>query len=136
MIQPFFADGTPNANNTWLVLVAMASIGGNVAQVFIAMSTRKRQKVEVYPAEEFVHKKLFEKHIEENNSDFRRLEEQRGTDLRDAALSRKSVYEKIETTRKEVSDKVDATRKDLTDKIEAVPDQVIATLRNFGVIGK
>lgn len=137
-----FADAsTPSANNVLVVLIALASVAGNIATVGLFIVSRKKQEIKVDEplrikmANDFVHKTDFEAHVRDNNETFRRLDTQRGEDLRAASMSRKGVYDEIKGTRNDLTDKIEDTKTELTEKIENVPDRVIAILRNFGVIG-
>lgn len=108
----------------WLIIAFLASVFSNVVVAAVVLINRK-QKREINYAFEPASKEALEQHVMETKQNFHRIAQDRAEDLRASSLSRKAIY-----------DKLDQTRRDLTDKIEGVPDQVIATLRNFGVIGK
>jgi hypothetical protein len=72
-----FADaGTPSANTIWLVIIAISSVGANIATM--VMASRKRQETEVSPQplivameKEFATKRELEKVEQANNQDHR-----------------------------------------------------------------
>ena len=61
--------------------------------------------------------------------------DKRIADAKDGAQSRKGLYEEIKSTNDQTRGHIEDVRKELSDKIDAMPDRVIAILRNFGVIG-
>lgn len=107
----------------WLIIAFLASVFSNVVVAAVVLVNRK-QKREINYAFEPASKEALDQHVQETKANFQRMDQNRSEDLRASSLSRKAIY-----------DKLDETRNDLTEKIEALPSQVIATLRNFGVIG-
>jgi hypothetical protein len=84
---------------------------------------------------EFAAKADFDKHKMHTFEEFSRVDRQRGEDLRANAASRKTMYDKQDELRKELTDRTDDVQKNLGERIDAIPDRIIATLRNTGAIG-
>ena len=100
--------------------------------------TQIQQPVEVTVTEElhqlFAGKRDFENHVTETRGEFARITRERSDDLRLAAQSRRTMYEKQDALRREMTERTDAVRKDLGEKIDGIPERVIATLKNTGAI--
>lgn len=82
----------------------------------------------------FAGKREFESHVSHTRSEIARIDLQRGEDLRLAAQSRKTMYDKQDDMRKELTERTDAVRNELSLKIDGIPERVIATLKNTGAI--
>lgn len=109
-------------------------------------SSRESQKREIHPIplpvivteelhKQFAGREEFTTHKAEVKEGFQRVDRERSEDLRVAAVSRRTMYDKQDAMRKELSDRTDTVRRELGDKIEDIPDKVISTLRNAGAIG-
>lgn len=96
------------------------------------------QPVEVKVNEEmhnlFAGKDEFEKHVDDTREGFARVSRERTEDLRLAAQSRRTMYEKQDAMRKELMEQTNGVRHELSGKIDGIPDRVIATLKNTGAI--
>lgn len=117
-----FADAAqPSANMTWVVIAALVSMLGNFSQFLIWLSMRKKQQVEVSMSSDFVPAKVFEKHAEENDEEFRRLWQRRDDDQEAASDSRKGLYQKMDGLEKEIRD---------------MPEKVIQNIVNAQKVGR
>jgi len=100
------ADATPSANNVWLVIVVLASVAGNISQVFIARSSARKQNTEISPQpliiameKEFATKREFERHVSDNRADHEGIFKKIGGVERGAASN---LETRVETLRKDL----------------------------------
>jgi len=77
----------------------------------------------------------FQNHRQELKKELDRIARERSEDLRIAAVSRKTMYDKQDVLRQELTTRTDNVRDELGKRIDAIPERVIATLRNTGAIG-
>ena len=61
---------------------------------------------------------------------------ERQADTKEQGEQRRLLYLKMERLDEATRQHIEGVRKELSDKIETMPDRIIATLRNFGIIGK
>lgn len=66
-----FADSFPSINAVWIVLIALFSVGANVATIILAIAAFRKQKTEVSFSDEYTLKHDFENHVENNDTDSR-----------------------------------------------------------------
>jgi hypothetical protein len=67
------AQATPDANTVWIVIIALASVGANLATIIAVFSARGKQKREISWGFEPASKTEFEKHVEVNRREHENL---------------------------------------------------------------
>ena len=144
------AETLPDPNNFasigWVVVIlASLAFGANAVLDLVDRvrgrndkPTQIEQPVSVELVEElhekFAGKKEFEAHQQETRSEFSRVTRERTEDLRLAAMSRRTMYDKQDVLRRELTERTDNVREELSKKIDGIPERVIATLKNTGAI--
>lgn len=152
-MMKLFADITPSANSTWLVLVALSGIAGNIAQVLIARFTARRQTNEIYPqplqvemARKFADKHEFDQHVLKDEQEhlrftdhFRKIEadgirsmEKMSSTWRDWAEQKfDDLIKSNDRGRGELHDKINGAREELSalDATTAIQNQQLAAIQ-------
>jgi hypothetical protein len=95
-----------------------------------------QQPLEVTAHQELAREKDCLSRFDTITTHIQELRAQRERDIASNSATRKAIYEEIKARNDSTWHHIDGVRKELSDKIESVPDRVIATLRNFGAIGK
>jgi hypothetical protein len=129
---PIIAQAT-GSGDFWKVLEHLGLLAAIVGNISMAIALRKRKETRRIEPQPFdvrvIDSMAREKDCLSRHDEIQReivgMRNRRDQDMKDASLSRKAVYEQINKVRGELSDKIDT-----------MPDRIIATLRNFGVIGK
>jgi ferritin-like metal-binding protein YciE len=131
----------PPDSNFFLQLALAALFIGNLIAVWLGIANgRRMQKREISFAETPATKKEFDQHVESSDERIRRLEDKREEDLRISAMTRRKLHEDIQDIGKQVAGLTATTTQQtgqlqtLDRKIDGMPERVITTLRNTGVI--
>jgi hypothetical protein len=95
-----------------------------------------QQPLEVTAHQEMSREKDCRDRFDTAMAHIQEMKAQRERDIASNSATRKAIYEEIKARNDSTWHHIDGVRKELSDKIESVPDRVIATLRNFGAIGK
>jgi hypothetical protein len=130
----------PEGNFILQLLLAAVLIGNAVAIWLGIANGKKIQKREVSFTETPASKKEFDQFTATTNANFVQVREEMKADRHDNAVhaSRRSetLFAKMDITRSELDTKIEDTRRELSEKIDAMPERVIATLKNTGAIGR
>jgi len=144
---PMLADAaTPSANTVWLVLISLVMVASGLAQVGSWWQGRQRksttidgQPVEVKVTEEMHKEFASKKEFEEFTAKAERQRTELWVTLRAENLRLDNnvtvVRENVAALAKSTELQNEHLAK-MDDKLDAMPDRVIATLRNTGAIGK
>lgn len=131
---------TPEANSFlqfWIIILFVAQIISLIVGIAVAASNRKQRR-EVSFTETPASKKEFDNHVTETRANFtavrNELAADRQTNQVHASRRSETLFTKMENTRSELDTKIEDTRRELSEKIDAMPERVIATLKNTGAI--
>lgn len=134
------ANPVPEANSLlqfWLILSLTFSTLTTIG-TFVVMISNRKQKREVSFTETPASKKEFDNHVAETRASFtavrNELAADRQTNQVHASQRSQTLFSKMESTRTELDTKIEDTRRELSEKIDAMPERVIATLKNTGAI--
>lgn len=121
----------------WLILSLTFSTLVSVGTFVVLISNRKQRR-EISFTETPASKKEFDNHVAETRVNFTavraELAADRHTNQVHASERSKTLFHKMESTRTELDTKIEDTRRELSEKIDAMPERVIATLKNTGAI--
>lgn len=140
-------DPTSYAAIGWLLVSVVAIITGanQVIKLWDRISGQGKsaipQPLQVEQAVKFVTKEQCE-HLHQTQAatvqalkvELNELRQQRIQDAKDSSFSRKALYAEIKEANENATAHIEAVRKELSERIEAMPDRVVALLRNTGVI--
>jgi hypothetical protein len=135
---------TPSIDNTTYALIVVAgllllSAGANLGTIIRSFTNRKERRevsFEIPPAS----KDEFDKHTAWDSSEHKALWDRINTEKKDAAdavrVRHDKLYGHIDEIRLELKMDIASLRESVDDKIEALPDRVIATLKNTGALDR
>lgn len=130
---------TPPESNFLLQLLLSAVFIGNLIAIWIGIANARRmQKREITFAETPASKREFDAHVVATQKGFDAVRAEMALDRQQNQIHSsersKTLFNKLETTRQELDNKIEDTRRELSNKIDAMPERVIATLKNTGAI--
>jgi uncharacterized membrane-anchored protein YhcB (DUF1043 family) len=131
---------TPEPNaflQFWIIILFVAQIISLIVGIVVASANRKQRR-EVSFTETPASKKDFDQHVVETARNFNavrnELAHDRQLNQEHASKRSETLFRKMDTTRSELDTKIEDTRRELSEKIDAMPERVIATLKNTGAI--
>jgi len=133
---------TPAPEGNFLLQLLLAAVLiGNAVAIWLGIANGKKiQKREVSFSETPASKKEHDQHVADTRANFIAVRDEmardRQTNQVHASKRSETLFHKMETTRTELDTKIEDTRRELSEKIDAMPERVIATLKNTGAIGR
>jgi hypothetical protein len=129
---------TPEAGFLLQLAIAVVFIGNIIAVWLGVINGRRIQRREVSFAETPASKREFDQFTATTNANFVAIRNEMAADRHanevHASARGKTLFAKMDTTRTELDNKIEDTRRELSNKIDAMPERVIATLKNTGAI--
>lgn len=131
---------TPDPNQFlqfWIIILFIAQLISLVVGIGVSLANRKLKR-EVSFSETPASKKEFDQFTLTTNQNFVQVREEMKQDRTDnqrhASERSKTLFAKMDDTRAELDAKIEDTRRELSNKIDAMPERVIATLKNTNAI--
>lgn len=121
----------------WLVLGVIINVLVGLGTL-IVMSTNRKQKREITFTEEMATKREFDQHCKVTSQHLADIRSEVKQDRHDHQVHgserSKTLFTQLQGIRTELDAKIDSTRDQLSEKIDAMPERVIAMLKNTGAI--
>lgn len=122
----------------WLRNMAIFVAAASATIYYLKGAFGGKQQREVSFTETPASKKDFDQHVVETARNFNavrnELAHDRQLNQEHASKRSETLFRKMDNTRSELDTKIEDTRRELSEKIDAMPERVIATLKNTGAI--
>lgn len=128
----------PDPYIAWQVVLTIGVVVAILANIYTAARSGRAQKREITFSETPASKREFDVHVGETRENFiqvrHELKEDRHDNQIHASARSSTLFNKVEDVRKELHGAMENNRRELSEQIAAMPDRVIATLKNTNSI--